>query len=114
MNIRKIEKPWGNEKIWAETDKYVGKILTIDTGHRLSLQYHEIKEETIMVLTGVLRIWESESEKDFFDLTQGEIYHVKPKQVHRFGATSFGPVSVIEVSSPEIDDVVRIKDDYKR
>ena len=111
--MRIVEKPWGNEKIWAETDKYVGKILVINPGHRLSLQYHEIKEETIMVLTGVLRIWESESEKDFFDLTEGVTYHVKPKEIHRFGATSFGPVSVIEVSSPEIEDVVRLSDDYK-
>jgi len=112
--MRIVEKPWGHEKIWAETSKYVGKILTIDTGHRLSLQYHEIKEETIMVLTGTLRIWVSDSDRDFFDLTQGEVYHVRPKQIHRFGATSFGPVSIIEVSSPEIDDVVRLSDDYKR
>jgi len=109
-----VNKPWGHEKIWAKTEKYVGKILTIDAGHRLSLQYHEFKEETVMVLTGILRIWTSDNDRDFFDLSQGEVYHVKPGDVHRFGSTQFSSVSIIEVSTPELKDVIRIKDDYDR
>jgi mannose-6-phosphate isomerase len=109
-----VEKPWGHEKIWAKTDKYIGKILTINPGHRLSLQYHEFKEETLMVLNGTLRIWICDDDDDYFDICPGEVYHVKPRQVHRFGATKFQEVTVVEVSTPEIDDVVRITDDYNR
>ena len=64
--MRKIEKPWGYEEIWAETDKYVGKILTILPNHRLSLQYHEKKEETIYVLEGKLIVWVSDDETGKF------------------------------------------------
>lgn len=109
-----VNKPWGHEKIWAKTDKYVGKILVIEAGQRLSLQLHEKKEETIMVLSGTLRVWESHDESKFKDYSQGEVYHVKPKTIHRFGATTFSPVSVIEVSTPELNDVVRLSDDYNR
>ena len=112
--MKVIDKPWGREEIWAKTNSYVGKIIHIDANHRLSLQYHEFKEETIMVLNGTLRIWESDDDRDFKDLNQGEVYHVEPKKIHRFGATTFSPVSIIEVSTPELDDVIRLKDDYKR
>ena len=111
--IRKVEKPWGYENIWSETEKYVGKFMYIKSGHRMSLQYHNVKEETIYVQDGVLRIWHSEKESDFTDLSPGKVYHVKPKTVHRFGATKT-PVYLIEISTPELDDVVRIADDYKR
>ena len=113
--MRKIEKPWGQEEIWAETDKYIGKILTILPGHRLSLQYHEKKEETIYVLQGKLNIWLSESEENKIVLNKGAVYHVKPGQIHRFGAPKGNTITkLIEVSTPELDDVIRIKDDYKR
>ena len=119
--MRKIEKPWGYEEIWAETDKYVGKILTIYPGHRLSLQYHEKKEETIYVMSGILTIWHSENDADITHLQQGQTYHVKPGVIHRFGCLKYedsqmsGPfLKIIEVSTPELDDVIRIKDDYKR
>ena len=119
--MRKIEKPWGYEEIWAETDSYVGKILTILPGHRLSLQYHEKKEETIYVLEGTLKLWESESENDYRFLNKGAVYHVNPGQVHRFGCHDHEdsqmtrpPLKLLEVSTPELNDVVRIADDYKR
>jgi len=62
--MRKVEKPWGYEEIWAETDKYLGKILTILPWHRLSLQYHKVKEETVYVLEGQLLVWPSEEENN--------------------------------------------------
>lgn len=113
--MRKIEKPWGYEEIWAETNSYLGKILTILPGHRLSLQYHEIKEETIYVLSGKLIVWLSEDESNKLILNKGATYHVKPGQVHRFGSPSGNTLTrLIEVSTPENDDVVRLVDDYKR
>jgi len=115
-NIRemaRIEKPWGYEVHWALCDKYCGKILHIQPNHRLSLQYHKEKEETIYVMSGVLILWESDNEEFSQTLGPGSVYHVKPGQVHRFGAGTTDVV-LMEVSSPEIDDVIRIRDDYKR
>jgi len=112
--MKKVEKPWGYEEIWAETEKYVGKRLVILPGHRLSLQYHEKKEETIYVLEGRLRLWESKDDSKFKELGMGSIYHVKPNQVHRFGSPNGVLTVLIEVSTPELDDVVRLEDDYKR
>jgi mannose-6-phosphate isomerase len=113
--MRKVEKPWGYEEIWAETNKYLGKILTILPGHRLSLQYHEEKEETIYVLEGQLLVWLSEDETNKIIFNKGSVYHVKPRQIHRFGSPKGNQLTrLIEVSSPEIDDVIRLKDDYKR
>tara|TARA_R110000803_G_scaffold63368_7_gene124003 strand:+ start:604 stop:945 length:342 start_codon:yes stop_codon:yes gene_type:complete len=113
--VRKIEKPWGYEEVWAETDKYVGKILTILPNHRLSLQYHEKKEETIYVLEGKLIVWVSDDETGKFIFNKGTVYHVKPGQVHRFGAPSGNqPTRLLEVSTPELEDVVRLADDYER
>ena len=114
MTYSKVDKPWGYEEIWAETEKYIAKRMLIRAGQRMSLQYHQIKEETIYVASGLLVLWENENEDEFKILKQGEVYHVKPKQIHRFGADLTGDVVLIEVSTPELDDVVRIKDDYKR
>ena len=111
--MRRVEKPWGFENIWAENKKYVGKFMFIKPNNRMSLQYHNIKEETVYVQSGILRIWHSENDDDYTDLSPGDIFHVKPKTIHRFGAIS-DPVHLIEISTPEIDDVVRIKDDYDR
>ena len=111
--MRKIEKPWGYEEIWAETDKYVGKILTILPNHRLSLQYHEKKEETIYVLEGRLIVWHSEDESDLTHIEKGGTYHIKPNTVHRFGSF-INYCKILEVSTPELDDVVRLADDYNR
>jgi mannose-6-phosphate isomerase len=111
--MRKIEKPWGHEIIWAETDRYVGKMLVINPGERLSLQYHEKKEETIYVLEGLLRVWDSDDDNTYRCFTSGSTFHVVPNQIHRFGADD-EPVKLIEVSSPELEDVVRLSDDYER
>lgn len=113
--MRKVKKPWGYEEIWAETDKYAGKILTILPGRKLSLQYHEKKEETVYVLEGKLYVWFSKDEKNKLILHKGSTYHVTPGQIHRFGSPDEGMgTKLIEVSTPELDDVVRLKDDYKR
>ena len=114
--MKKIEKPWGYEEIWAHTDKYIGKFLTILPGQRLSLQYHEKKEETIFVLEGKLTIWFSEDENDKVTFHNGTTYHVEPRKIHRFGcaASEDKPTVLVEVSTSEIDDVIRLADDYQR
>jgi len=125
----KIEKPWGHEIIWAESCSetgYVGKVLFIKAGHRLSLQYHEEKEETIFVKSGILyietvgEIGKDESitdvlknDREIIRLTEGETFHVSPFMTHRFMANECN-VELIEVSTKELDDVVRIEDDYGR
>jgi len=109
--MRRVEKPWGFEIIWAETDDYVGKLLHINAGHKLSKQYHEIKEETVYVLSGVLYNYNARDKEE--TIQPGRVFHVFPGQIHRFGAGGT-PVEVIEVSTPHLDDVVRLADDYKR
>ncbi len=106
-----IEKPWGHEKIWAKTANYVGKKLFIKAGHRLSKQYHEVKEETILVLKGVLIV--SDKDDKITHVFPGEVFHVVPGQVHRFGA-NYSNVELVEVSTNHLDDVIRIEDDYRR
>ena len=105
-----INKPWGHEIVWSQTDNYAGKILVINAGQRLSKHYHAKKEETIYVLNGELTI---ETEKEKTKITTGQSFHIKPKTIHRFCAYN-GAVEVVEVSTPELDDVIRIEDDYKR
>jgi|TARA_R110000803_G_scaffold148974_2_gene214410 mannose-6-phosphate isomerase-like protein (cupin superfamily) len=112
-----IEKPWGHEEIWASTSRYAGKILVINKGHRLSRQYHNVKEETIMILDGTLICEEGPREvggevvRHVMD--PGTIFHVTPGTIHRFCAEETN-VRLVEVSSPEIEDVVRLEDDYRR
>jgi mannose-6-phosphate isomerase-like protein (cupin superfamily) len=111
---RRVEKPWGHEEIWAETDRYVGKILVIHQGKRLSLQYHERKDESIRVLSGrlELELENDAGELETLELGPGEARHVKPGHKHRFGALE--DCELLEVSTPELDDVVRVEDDYGR
>tara|TARA_A100001391_G_scaffold202142_1_gene190976 strand:+ start:2703 stop:3047 length:345 start_codon:yes stop_codon:yes gene_type:complete len=114
--MRTVEKPWGKEEIWGETDKYLGKFLYIRAGEMLSRQYHEVKEETICVLEGKLCLEIGRPQDLGFQrmfLGVGSTYHVKPKTIHRFIATTTN-VKLVEVSSPEIDDVVRLEDKYSR
>jgi mannose-6-phosphate isomerase-like protein (cupin superfamily) len=114
MSIRIVRKPWGYEKIWAHTDRYVGKILHIDRGHRLSEQYHRVKDETIYVLEGVLQLELDEGDTQVI-MHPGESYRIAPGRVHRFVAPKHGTdVKLFEVSTPELEDVVRIEDDYER
>ena len=82
-------------------------------GHRLSLQFHKIKEETIYVMRGELIVWENKNDNEFISLPVGSIYHVKPGMAHRFGAKEQS-VMLMEVSTNHLDDVVRISDDYER
>jgi len=109
----RVEKPWGSELIWARTDRYVGKILHIEAGHVLSLQYHERKDESIYVLSGeiVLRLQQGETLIER-RVGQGEAFHIQPKQVHQFEAVVTS--DLIEASTPELDDVIRLKDRYGR
>lgn len=109
-----IEKPWGHEEIWAKTPFYVGKILHINSGERLSLQHHEEKDETIFILTGVLNVVYGDDLDSLSSetLTEGESFHIPPKTIHRFVAIT--ECDVCEVSTSQLDDIVRHKDDYGR
>ncbi len=111
---RRIAKPWGHEEIWAESGRYVGKLLSIRKGHRLSLQLHREKDETIRVSRGRLRLTlEADSGELVVSLLgPGESRHIPPGRKHRFEAIE--DCELIEVSTPELDDVVRIEDDYGR
>jgi mannose-6-phosphate isomerase len=114
MTTEHVDKPWGHEEIWAKTDQYVGKILFIRQGHRLSLQHHEVKEETIRIAAGVMDLeLESDSgELVTHRLQPGDVRHIAPNRRHRMYAVT--DVSVIEVSTPQLSDVVRHQDDYGR
>jgi mannose-6-phosphate isomerase len=111
---RRVDKPWGHELIWAHTDRYVGKILVIETGKRLSLQRHLVKDESILVSEGLLRLHleDDEGTLSVEELGPGEHRHVPTGRVHRYEAIS--RCTLIEVSTPELDDVVRLEDDFGR
>lgn len=111
--MRRVDKPWGYEIIWAETSRYVGKILHIHAGQRLSRQYHRVKEETLMVQSGemTLEIGPANAVESRV-LRKGDAFHVLPGTIHRMIAVS--DVDVLEVSTPELDDVVRLEDVYGR
>ena len=114
MSDKIIKKPWGYEKIWAHTEKYVGKLLHIKRGHRLSEQFHRVKDETIYVLEGVLQL-ELDGADEILYLVEGDSYRIERGRVHRFVAPKHGSdVELVEVSTPELDDVVRTQDDYNR
>jgi len=109
-----VDKPWGHELIWAQTSRYVGKILHVRAGEALSLQYHRIKDETIMVLSGRMRLefFIEDELPSFRDLGPREPFHIAPGLRHRMIAIE--DTDVLEVSTPELDDVVRIEDRYGR
>ena len=111
---RRVDKPWGHELIWAHTDRYVGKVLVIETGKRLSLQRHVIKDESIFVSSGRLRLYLEDDEGVVreLELGPGEHRHVATGRIHRYEAIE--RCELIEVSTPELDDVVRLEDDYGR
>jgi len=114
MDTRRVGKPWGHELIWAETDRYVGKILHIENGFCLSLQYHNVKDETVMVQSGILTLeLGTDDSKEILKLNPGESRRIPAGTVHRMLALN-GAVDVIEVSTPELDDVVRLEDYYGR
>jgi mannose-6-phosphate isomerase len=111
---RRVPKPWGHELIWALTDRYCGKILVIETGRRLSLQYHERKDESIWVMSGrlLLHLEDEAGELTTRELGPGEGARIEVGRRHRYEAIE--RVELLEVSTPEIEDVVRLSDDYGR
>ena len=112
---RRVEKPWGHELIWAHADRYVGKILLIRAGRRLSLQRHAVKDESILVLRGRLRLHLEglDGVVRISELGPGEACHVPTGAIHRYEAGDVD-VELVEVSTPELDDVIRIEDDFGR
>ena len=104
------EKPWGRELWYAVAPGYLGKIIEIDKGHRLSLQFHKVKHETVYTLKGRFFL-QLGTEKRV--MNQGSVAVIPPGTVHRFEAR-YGKVVLLEVSTPEAEDVVRLADDYGR
>jgi mannose-6-phosphate isomerase len=113
VEIKTVPKPWGHETIWAHTDRYVGKVLHIKAGHALSVQYHDRKDETVHLLSGelVYRVQMGDSLEDM-RLTKGESFRITPGTIHQMEAVT--DCDVLEVSTPELDDVVRLSDRYGR
>jgi mannose-6-phosphate isomerase len=111
---RRVEKPWGHELVWAHADRYVAKVLVIEAGMRLSLQHHEIKDEWIHVLSGrlALTLENDSGVVEVRELGPGESAHVPVRRQHRFEAIA--TCTLIEVSTTELNDVVRLEDDYGR
>jgi mannose-6-phosphate isomerase len=111
--MRRVDKPWGYELIWAETPRYVGKVLHIASGHRLSRQYHERKDETFFVQSGEMDLEVGDGpDRRTLRMRPQEAFHCPPRTVHRMIAVT--DVDVFEVSTPELDDVVRLEDAYGR
>ena len=112
--MRRVDKPWGHEIIWAVTDRYVGKVLHVKKGGQLSLQYHRQKDETVMVWSGRMRFvfFEEGQPPQEKDLGPGEAFHIRPGLRHRMVAIE--DCDIFEVSTTELDDVVRLEDIYGR
>lgn len=112
--IRRVDKPWGYELIFAHTQRYVGKILHVDPGQALSLQYHEVKDETLFLMEGEIElVVEEEGTLVSRTLRGGDSYHITPGTRHRMVAGENG-CDIVEVSTPELEDVVRLEDRYGR
>ena len=111
---RHVDKPWGWELVWAETDDYVGKLLFVRAGQALSLQYHEVKDESWLVREGraTLELGEVGGELETIEITAGDALHYPPGTVHRVRALEY--TLILEVSTPHLDDVVRLEDLYGR
>jgi mannose-6-phosphate isomerase-like protein (cupin superfamily) len=113
---KKVEKPWGHEIWWARTDRYVGKLLHVKAGESLSLQYHNVKDETILIHSGRL-LFETKPAGDTgplrrIEMSPGQVFHISPGTIHRM--TGLTDCDLVEVSTPELDDVVRLEDRYGR
>ena len=111
---RRVEKPWGWELIWAHADAYVGKVLFVKAGHSLSLQYHEQKDESWLVQSGraSLELGQVGGELETLEIGPGDCFRYWPGTVHR--VTAIEDTTILEVSTPHLDDVVRLEDQYGR
>ena len=111
---RRVNKPWGHEEIWAWTDRYVGKILVIEAGRRLSFQYHETKDEWIHLLEGRLKLTleNDDGVVEVREIGPGDSVRVPTGRRHRYEAIE--TCRIVEVSTPELGDVVRLDDDFGR
>jgi len=111
--VKRVPKPWGHEIIWAHTERYVGKILHINAGHALSVQYHERKDETVHLLRGELKYWVKVGDAmQDMHLREGDAFRITPNTIHYMEAVT--DCDVLEASTPELDDVIRLKDRYGR
>ena len=112
--VQRVEKPWGYELIWAKTGAYVGKILHVNQGHKLSLQYHRIKEETIFLASGkmILVFENDQGALEEIPMSAGEAHHIPTGKKHRMIAVE--DCDIFEVSTPQLEDVVRLEDNYGR
>jgi mannose-6-phosphate isomerase len=113
VDVITVPKPWGHETIWARTDRYAGKILHINAGHALSVQYHNTKDETAHLLSGQLiyRVKIGDKLEDM-RLERGQSFRITPGTVHQMEAVT--DCDVLEASTGEVDDVVRLQDRYGR
>ena len=111
---QKVDKPWGYELIWARTEEYVGKLLFVRAGQALSLQYHERKDESWLVQSGraTLELGAVGGALEANEIGPGECFRYRPGTVHRL--TAIEDTTIIEVSTPQLDDVVRLEDRYGR
>jgi len=112
---RRVQKPWGWELIWAETEQYVGKLLFIRAGEALSLQYHELKHESWLVHEGRARLelgQVGDRELETVEVAAGDALRYPPGTLHR--VTAIEDTLILEVSTPQLDDVVRVEDRYGR
>jgi mannose-6-phosphate isomerase-like protein (cupin superfamily) len=111
---RRVEKPWGYEIIWADSELYVGKILHVNAGEALSVQMHRRKDETMYLLSGEVRLWVGDSPDELrpVPLGRGESYRIAPGTVHLMEAVADS--DVLEASTPHLDDLVRFRDRYGR
>jgi mannose-6-phosphate isomerase len=114
VDVKRVEKPWGYELLYATTDRYCGKVLFIRSGEQLSLQFHKTKDETIYVQSGrvELEIGEPGKPLDTEVVAPGRAFRLQAGTVHRMRALE--DTTILEVSTPEIDDVVRLEDRYGR
>jgi mannose-6-phosphate isomerase-like protein (cupin superfamily) len=111
----KVDKPWGHELIWAKTDRFAGKILFVKAGHSLSLQFHKVKDEAWYVLSGRAQLELGAMGERMLNrevVAPGAAFHFQPGTVHRL--TAVEDTTILEVSTPQLDDVVRLEDRYGR
>ena len=110
----RIDKPWGYEIIWAKTKDYVGKLLFVRAKESLSLQFHKVKEETLYIESGdcIIETGKDETRLEAFAFSSGGVFHVPPGRLHRIKAVT--DCRIFEVSTPHLNDVVRLKDNYGR